>query len=154
MREVALAVARRALVEALDVLAAGGAERALGRRPQVELSVADDVGAERLAERLRDLLAHLVAARPDGRPDRSGERGAAVQRAHAGGDDAAEQSAPAGMQDPDRRPASPRGNARERDRQAVGGEEQHRPPRRVAPQTVAVLVHRPRRYDDAVLRVA
>src|SRR5581483_5196813 len=53
MRDAAVGIARGADVTAVDVLDACGPQCALGRRPEVELSLADDVVAERLAERGR-----------------------------------------------------------------------------------------------------
>src|SRR5436305_1947346 len=73
VREEPVGIARRADVETVDPLDAGGAEGALGRRPQIEPPVARDVVTERLAERNRHLLPHLVAARADARADRRRE---------------------------------------------------------------------------------
>src|SRR5438067_8810426 len=118
VREEAVAFARRADVEAVDVLAAGRAQRALGRGPEVELAVTHDVLAEGLAERLRDLVADLVAARPDARPDRRAQAPPA-ERAHADADEPREEAAPARVEDLDGRLLALR--ARHRDRHAVRG---------------------------------
>src|SRR3954447_15246298 len=98
MREEPLALARRAEIRPVDTLDAGGAQCALGRGPEIEPSVADDVVAERLAERGRHLFADVVAAGADARPDRRGEP-ARDESAHAGADDPGEQAAPACVQD-------------------------------------------------------
>src|SRR5207244_6131674 len=119
MREEPLRLARRAEVEAVDVLDTGGAKRTLGRGPQIQLPVAHDVVAECLPEGRRDLFPDLVAARADARADRGGEPPRA-ESADAGRHDAGEQAAPAGVQDSERRPATLA--PRDRDRHAVGGE--------------------------------
>src|SRR5439155_14676624 len=123
VREETVSVTRRAQVAAFDLLDAGRPQRTLGGGPQVEPAVACDVLPEGLTERHCNLLPHLVAARPDARTDRRGEL-AGADRPHARSDDPGEQATPAGVQDLDRGPEAVR--ARNRDRQAVGGEKQHR----------------------------
>src|SRR6266550_3503418 len=104
-------MARRAEIGALH--RDGCCERALRRRPQVEVAPPHDVVAEALAEGRRDLVADLVAARADARAD-------------DGVDDAAE-GPEAGVRDPGEEPAparvehADRALARERDGQAVRG---------------------------------
>ena len=99
-----------------------------------------------LAERRRHLLPHLVAARADRRADRGrsstcrlaerrGCRRRFQPRLHARCDDALEQPAPAGVEDGDGGLA--RAGARERDRQAVGGEREDRQAGLVGPEPVA-----------------
>src|SRR5579864_2353035 len=92
VREEAIAVARCAVAEPVDMHASGCAQRTTDARPQVEPAVVHDIVAEGLAERCRHLPPHLVAARPDRGPERSGEA-ARPQRPNALGDDAGEQSA-------------------------------------------------------------
>src|SRR5688572_14005884 len=70
VREEELGIAEGAEVAAHRHLDALGLERALGRRPKVELPTVDDVVSERGRERLRDLGADVVAARADRRADR------------------------------------------------------------------------------------
>src|SRR5437899_2093685 len=94
VREEAVAVAGGAQVEAIDVLDAGGAQRALGRRPEVEpAALVHDVLSECLPEGRCHLVAHLVAARTDARADRCYEL-AGADRPYAGSDDAGQQAAP------------------------------------------------------------
>ena len=84
---------------------------------------------------VRHLLADLVAAGADARPDRGRER-AAAERRHAGLHDALEEPAPADVEDGEARPAV---RPRERDRQAVGGEEHEPAVALVGPEPVAAL---------------
>src|SRR3954451_15468236 len=87
VREEAVRVAGRAEVGAVDALDACCAQGALGRRPEVELAVLDDVVAERLPERGRHLVADLVATGADARADR-GREAPRPQRPRARPDDA------------------------------------------------------------------
>src|SRR3954447_3588288 len=98
MREEPLALARRAEIRPVDTLDAGGAQCALGRGPEIEPSVADDVVAERLAERGRHLFPDLVAAGADAGTDRRSAAGR-DESAQAGAYDPGEQAAPACVQD-------------------------------------------------------
>src|SRR5580765_3815525 len=63
-------MARRAEVDALHQRDACVVQRHLGRAPQVEPVVADDLASEARAERAGDVVAHLVAAGTDRGPDR------------------------------------------------------------------------------------
>src|SRR3981081_3607713 len=101
VRKEAVAVAGGAQIETVDMLDARSAQCAFGRRPKVELvAFAHDVISERLAERRRNFVAHLVAAGTDARTYHSCQLGCA-DRSDAGGHDAGEQAAPAGMKDLD-----------------------------------------------------
>ena len=88
------------------------AQRALGRRPEIELAARTTSASKRAGTR-GDLLPHLVAARADRRADDRGLRGVRPRRAGAASDDAAEQAAPAGVQRR-RAPAGRRPRARSR----------------------------------------
>src|SRR5581483_9835657 len=151
VREEAVGVARRTDVDPVDVLATGRAERALDRRPEVEPRVADDVGTERLLRRRGDLFPDLVAARADRRADDGGGP-AGAERTHALADHAGEQAAPADVEHGDCRTHPRMRPPRDRDRHAVGGDEQHRAAAFVGPQAVAVVVDGPRRDDPARAR--
>ena len=117
----------------MDLAHARGAERPLGRAPEVEPAVVHDSRAEPLAERIRHLLPDLVAARPDARADRGGEPAAECRGAAL--DDPGEQAPPADVECGDRRPCAVR--PCERDRQAVGGEDEQRLAGRIRPEAVA-----------------
>ena len=120
----------------MDVGDAGGVQRPLGGGPEVEPAVADDVGAEPLAERPRDLVSDLVAARADSRADRRSQLRVS-ERGDGARDDSREQAAPADVQRRDRR--RPAVRAGDRDRQAVGGEDEQGLAGRVRPEPVARL---------------
>src|ERR1700716_3556854 len=101
MGEEPVAVAGCAQIEAVDVLDARSAQSALGRRPEIEpAAFVHDVIPEGLAERRGDFVADLVAARTDAGTDHGCEL-ACADRPDAGGHDAGEQAAPAGMEDLD-----------------------------------------------------
>ena len=121
----------------VDVLDAGRVQRPLGGAPEVEPAVADDLLAEPRAE---------GRARPPRRPRSSTARSPGRSRPRAGRrraratavcDDPGEQAAPADVQGGDRRRVAVR--ARDRDREAVGGEHQQRLPAVVGPEPVARL---------------
>jgi hypothetical protein len=113
--------------------------------PEVEVPAAQDPVAEALAERLRDLVAHLIAARTDPRPDHRSE-GPGAERGGGALHDPAEEPSPADVEGGDRRlPAVPPG---QRNRQAVGREDEERLPRRVAPDAVSGLAAVPGTPDD------
>src|SRR6478752_1357606 len=91
MREEELGVAARAQVDTFDGCDSRVAQRALGRRPQIEVTVHGEVRVEAR----RDFLADLVTARPDRRADDCGRL--AADGCNAGGDDAAAQPTPSGV---------------------------------------------------------
>src|SRR5207237_3761950 len=91
---------------------------------------------EALAEGPCDLVADLVAARADPRTDHGDELPSA-ELGRGRLDDPGKQAAPAHVQRRDRGPLAVR--PRKRDRQAVGGEDEERPPRLVGPDAVARL---------------
>ena len=80
-----------------STVAAG--ERELGRPPQVDVRPDHDLVAEAGAVRLAHLVADLVAARPDPGPDHRGDL--AAERRDRVLDHAAQQAAPAGVDDRD-----------------------------------------------------
>ncbi len=127
------AVQRSKRVDAID---AGRTERPLGARPEVEAAPAHDVGAETLPEGRSHLLSHLVTARADCGADR-GRKRLRAERFRAGGDDAGEQAAPAGVEDGNGRCA--RVDTREGDGQAIRGHGEDRQARFVRPEPVGVL---------------
>ena len=130
VREEDIGVAARAQVDAFDRRDSGAAQGALGGGPQIEMTFDRQVRVEAR----RDLVADFVAARPDRRTDHC--RGLASDRGDARGDDAAAQPTPAGMHE---REAALAVRPRDRDRQAVRGERQHRLSGLIAPQSVAGL---------------
>src|SRR6266511_2181877 len=138
VREEELRVAARAEVDALDAFDAGRAKGALAARPEIEFAFVPDVVAEAFRERPRDLVPHLVAARADCGPDR--RRSGNADGAHALRDHAFEQTAPTRVQDREARLAVGR---RDRDRQAVGREREHRYAGLVRPEPVARLAAPP-----------
>ena len=134
MREEELRVARRAEVEPRDLGNAHGVERLLGCAPEVELAVAHDRHTETVAKPGGDVVADLVAARADSGPDHRGEA-SSVQRGRSRLDDSLEQAAPAHVDGRDRGLlALP---AHERDRQAVGREDEQGLAGHVRPEAVA-----------------
>src|SRR5262245_27094966 len=144
VREEQIRVAGRAQVRASHVRDSCGAQGALGGGPEVEPPVPHHLVTVTLAERRGDLLPDLVAARTDPGADRRRER-ASSERCDSASDDPAQQAAPADVQRRDRgRPAVGAGN---RDRQAVGGEDEQRLSGRVGPEPVTRLP-RPGRPRD------
>src|SRR3954471_2781661 len=101
MREEELGVARRAEVEALNLVDAGLPQGALCRLRQVEVPSVHDPGAEALLVGLRDLLPHLVAARADRGTDRRGHL--AAERGDSRLGDPREDADSPGVENGDRR---------------------------------------------------
>src|SRR5205823_6377008 len=95
VREEELGPARGAEVGALNSDRAGNVQRALRRRPEVELALAHDVPSERLGEGHGDVRADLIAARADPRPDHGREGG--LEGRGSIRDHTLRQAAPAGM---------------------------------------------------------
>jgi len=102
VREEELRVARRAEIDALDVLDARRAQRPLRRRPEIEVPPVQHVFPERSREGLRHLGADLVAAGADRGPDRRVR--AAAQGSHALRDDTCQEATPTRVQDGHARP--------------------------------------------------
>src|SRR5262249_4445945 len=123
---------RGADVYALDGFDAGLAQDPLRRGPEVEVAAAQHVVAEAVAIRTGDVVADLVAARPDPRTDRGRETLASEGR-DAGLDDSFEQSHPSRVKQGERRTPC---RTRERDRETVRRQLQHRHTRVVGPQPV------------------
>src|SRR3954471_14472602 len=139
MREEELGVARRAEVEALDLVDAGFPQCALCRLRQVEVPSVHDPGAEALPVRLRDLLPHLVAARADRGTDRRGDL--AAERGDSRLRDAGEDAHSARVEDGDRRSGAVR--AGERDRHAVCRQGEKRQIALVSPESVGLVFASP-----------
>ena len=146
VREEELRVAARAEVEPLDLRDAGRAERALGRRPEVEHAVAAS-GRRRTASATS--APDLVAARPDRRPDHGGELGVVAERGDAGRDDPRGEPAPARVQRRRGRRAPARARSRSarsrrRARASAAAARRSRARRRLAPAPAGGAVHRAR----------
>src|SRR5919198_1924397 len=129
MREEELGMVARAEIDPLHTFDAGPPERPLGRAPQVEMAIRQEI---RLVE-ARDLGTDLVAAGPDRRADDRRLRRVAERR-HARLDDTLGQAPPAGVEHCE--PPRP-GRGRDGDRQAVGRHGEQRQVGLVRPQAVA-----------------
>jgi hypothetical protein len=151
MRKEEIAVARRAQVDPRDGCGPDRAQSLLRGAPEVEAPAADDPVAETLAERFCNVVAHLETARTDSRPDHRGKAGGS----EGGGGafhDPAEEASPPDVKGSDRRlpPVRPG----QRDRQAVGRDDQERLPARVAPEAVSGLAAAARTPDDRAVHLA
>ena len=101
--------------------------------PEVELAFADDAVPEAVSEPARDLLPHLEAARPDRGPTAAANPGPIdfSSRVH----DAVDQSAPARVDDGERRLRAVR--PRHRHQHAVGAESEHGDARLLRPERIS-----------------
>src|SRR6266508_5241662 len=129
--------ARRAEIHPLDPRACRP-QRALRRRPQVDVAATDDVAAEAAHERLRHLRTDLVAAWSDSRTDDGDD--VAADRCNRRLEDPVEEASPAGVGNRERGVAAV--DPCDGHGQAVCAELQHRLSRHVAPEPVSGDVDR------------
>src|SRR6266511_2873267 len=139
MREEAHRVACGTQVQTLHALDSRFAQHVLGGGPQVKVSSLDHPRTELCPVRSKDLVANRVTARADPGSDDRRER--AAERSDARLHDFLEQPQATRMQE---REPSVAVDARERDRQTIGTEGQHRHTGLVGPETVPVLRALPR----------
>src|SRR3954468_12352782 len=134
-------MAAGAVIDVLDVLDTRRAQLLLGDRAQVEHPPVGD--ALELGEGGKDLVADLVTALADTRADRGG---LGIDPWSGRPDQVAGEAAPAAMQHRDS------AVARQRDRQAIGGQDKRRDA--VLPRGVAVDLQMPAaRVEEGAVRI-